>query len=151
MCQGNVLVLPGQTSKRDSKESHVIGIVLISHGPLAEGLKQAAEMIVGPQERLRAVGMEPGMDLTSLRREIARAVAAVGPGGEALVLIDILGGTPANAGSQLVGEGIPVICGVNLPMLLELLTQRENAPRDELTAMALQAAKEGIINLTQKI
>lgn len=129
----------------------MIGIVLVSHGTLAEGLKNAAEMIVGPQERLLAVSMEPEADLAALRRRIEQAVASAGSPGETLVLIDILGGSPANASARLASRGVSVICGVNLPMLLELLTQRENAALEELTSIATQAAKEGIINLTRQL
>jgi|SRR5579875_2467878 PTS system mannose-specific IIA component len=129
----------------------MVGIVLVSHGSLAEGLKNAAEMIVGPQERLLVVGMEPGADPANLRQQIERAVAALGSPEEALVLIDILGGSPANASANLANSGIPVICGVNLPMLLELLTQRENATQEELASIAIQTAKESVINLTQQL
>ena len=55
----------------------LIGIVLVSHGPLAAGLKAAAEMIVGPQERFMVVGMDPSADLDMLRDEILVAVAQV--------------------------------------------------------------------------
>ncbi len=129
----------------------MIGIVLVSHSSLAEGLKGAAEMIVGPQERLLVVGMEPGADPINLRQRIELAVETLGPPEEVLVLIDILGGSPANASANLANNSIPVICGVNLPMLLELLTQRENATQEELVDIAIQAAKESIINLTRQL
>lgn len=129
----------------------MIGIVLVSHGPLAEGLKTAVEMIAGPQQRLLPIGMKPGDDPEELRRKIEDAVAIVSEGGEALVLVDLLGGSPANASSQLAVAGTQVICGVNLPMLLELLIQREHAPLSVLTTLALQAAKEGVINLTRQL
>jgi mannose PTS system EIIA component len=145
---GSLLIQQAEQSRRCSR---VIGIVLVSHGTFAEGLKNAAEMIVGPQERLLAVSMEPEADLAALRRRIEQAVATVGPPGEVLVLIDILGGSPANASARLASRGIPVICGTNLPMLLELLTQRDNATQEELTDIATQAAKEGVINLTRQL
>jgi len=129
----------------------LIGIVVVSHGPLAEGLKGAAEMIVGPQERFLAIGMDPAADLDSLRAEIEAAVSAAGAGDEAgvLVLVDLMGGSPANASAYLAVSGTPVLCGTNLPMLLEVLVARASASLQELTNIALQSAKEGIINLTQ--
>jgi mannose PTS system EIIA component len=129
----------------------LVGIVLVSHGLLAEGMKDAVEMIVGPQERFQTVGMQPEMELAYLRTTLERAVAEVAGAEGALVLVDILGGSPANASSNLALHGTQVICGVNLPMLLELLIQRETSSLRELTAIALQAAKEGIINLTQQL
>lgn len=131
----------------------MIGIVVVSHGPLAEGLKSAAEMIVGPQERLLAIGMEPAADMERLRERIeaaATTVAAGDPSG-ALVLVDLMGGSPANVSAYLAASGTPVICGASLPMLLEVLVTRERATLRELTDIALQAARDGIINLTQML
>lgn len=131
----------------------MIGVVVVSHGPLAEGLKGAAEMIVGPQERFQAIGMDPAADLDELRARIEAAAAEVGAGNpaEALVLADLMGGSPANASAYLASSGTPVICGINLPMLLEVLTARGGASIQELTEIALQAAKDGVINLTQTL
>lgn len=129
----------------------MVGIVLISHGSLAEGMKNAVEMIVGPQTAFLTIGMQPGTDPTDLRQSIEAAVNSFGADQDVLVLIDILGGSPANASSHLALQGTQVICGVNLPMLLELLIQREHSTLRELTTLAIQAAKEGIINLTQQV
>lgn len=131
----------------------MIGIVIVSHGPLAEGLKSAAEMIVGPQERFLALGMNPAADLDELRKQIESAATKVAAGDEAgvMVLVDLMGGSPANASAYLANSGTTVLCGVNLPMLLEVLTTRERTNIEELTEIALQAAKDGVINLTQML
>ncbi|HET8912567.1 MAG TPA: PTS sugar transporter subunit IIA, partial [Ktedonobacteraceae bacterium] len=89
----------------------MIGIVLVTHGQLAEGLRNAAEMIVGPQENFRTIGMGPASDLDDLRSEIEAAVASVGGPTETLVLADLMGGSPANASSYLAVGGTQVICG----------------------------------------
>ena len=127
----------------------MIGIVLVSHGPLAEGLKGAAEMIVGPQERFLAIGMDPAADVDRLRAQIESAVEEANDGAGALVLVDLMGGSPANASAYLATSGTPVICGASLPMLLEVLTSREHMSLEELTETALQAGKDGVVNLTQ--
>ncbi|GAC1635395.1 MAG: PTS sugar transporter subunit IIA [Ktedonobacteraceae bacterium] len=131
----------------------MIGIVLVSHGPLAEGLKGAAEMIVGPQERFLAIGMESAADLDRLREQIEVAVAQVSAGdtSQVLVLVDLMGGSPANTSAYLATTGTPVLCGTNLPMLLEVLMAREQTNIQELTAIALQSAKDGVVNLTQML
>lgn len=131
----------------------MIGIVVVSHGPLAEGLKGAAEMIVGPQERFQALGMDPAADLDRLRAQIEAAAAEVAAGDPAdvLVLVDLMGGSPANASAYLANSGTSVLCGTNLPMLLEVLTAREWAGIQELTEIALRAAKDGVVNLTQML
>lgn len=129
----------------------MIGIVLVSHGLLAEGMKNAAEMIAGPQKHFLTIGMAPGIELESLSSELETAVCEVASAGEVLILIDILGGNPAHASSRLAARGMQVICGVSLPMLLEILVQREHLSLRDLTSIAVQAAKEGVINLTQQL
>lgn len=131
----------------------MIGIVVVSHGPLAEGLKGAAEMIVGPQERFQAIGMDPAADMDRLREQIERASAEVGGGNDAdvLVLVDLMGGSPSNASAYLAAQGTAVICGANLPMLLEVLVARDHASVEELTDIALQTGKDGVISLTQML
>jgi len=133
------------------KEFALIGIVLVSHGLLAEGMKNAAEMIAGPQEHFLTIGMCPGSNVDSLRRELEGAVKKVRCDGGVLILIDILGGNPAHASSRQALQGTQVICGVNLPMLLEILIQREYLTVRDLTPIALQTAKEGVIDLTQQL
>lgn len=129
----------------------MVGIVIVSHGPLAEGLKGAAEMIVGPQERFRAIGMDPAADLDRLRGEIEAVVAEVASDDGALVLVDMMGGSPSNASAYLAVGGTPVICGVNLPMLLEVLTTRESTTASALAELALQAGKESVLNLGERL
>ena len=86
----------------------------------------------------------------SARAQIEAAVTEVaGNSMGALVLVDLMGGSPANASAYLATAGTPVICGASLPMLLEVLTSREHSSAAELAAIALQAGKEGVINLTQ--
>jgi mannose/fructose/sorbose-specific phosphotransferase system IIA component len=129
----------------------MIGIVVVSHGPFAEGLIGAAEMIVGPQTQLRAVAMQPAADVERLRADVEAAVQAVGGPDGALVLVDLLGGSPSNASAYLAVAGTPVVCGVNLPMLLELLMAREASTPRALADQALQAGRDNIIDLGQRL
>ena len=129
----------------------MIGIVLVSHGPLAEGMKRAAEMIVGPQEYFFTIGMEPAADLDDLRGRIEDAVVQVGGRTNALVLADLMGGSPSNASAYLAAASTQVVCGVNLPMMLEVLMNREDMSVQDLADLALHAAKEGIVSLTHML
>jgi mannose PTS system EIIA component len=130
----------------------LIGIVLVSHGPLAEGLKGAAEMIVGPQERFLTVSMGAAADLDAVRAQVEDAAARVAESSlseDVLVLTDLMGGSPSNACAYMASTGMPVVCGVNLPMLLEVLMNRDDMRADALAEFALYAGKDGIISLTQ--
>ncbi|HEX6540808.1 MAG TPA: PTS sugar transporter subunit IIA [Ktedonobacterales bacterium] len=143
----------GLSSQFPTLKGHrdVVGIVVVSHGLLAEGLKNAAEMIVGQQERFRALGMDPAADLDRLRSEIEAAVADVANPDGALVLVDMMGGSPSNASAYLATSGTPVVCGVNLPILLEILMVRESSTASDLAELALQTGKESILNLGDRL
>ena len=129
----------------------MVGVILVSHGPFAEGLKGAAEMIVGPQERFVAIGMDPAEDLDRLRAGIETAVADVGGADGALVLTDLMGGSPANASAYLALAGTPVVCGANLPMVLEILLQRPLMDCQQLQSLAVESGRDGIVNLGQSL
>src|SRR5207244_11143741 len=101
-------------------------------------------MIVGAQADLRAVGMGAAADMDHLRSEIESAVPAVGGANSALVLVDLLGGSPSNASAYLAAGGTPVICGVNLPMLLELLLVLEASTPRALADHALESDNDNI-------
>jgi mannose/fructose-specific phosphotransferase system component IIA len=95
--------------------------------------------------------MGPAADVERLRTDIEAAVQAVGGPDDALVLVDLLGGSPSNASAYLAVAGTPVICGVNLPMLLELLMAREASTPRTLADQALQAGRDNIIDLGQRL
>ena len=129
----------------------MIGLVIVSHGALAAGLKSAAEMIVGPQSGVRTVAMDAAADLDQLRSQIEAAVEEVGGVGAAVVLVDVMGGSPGNASAYLAMRGTPVVCGVNLPMLLEVLMQRDTETPPALAERALQAGRDSIIDLGRQL
>jgi PTS system mannose-specific IIA component len=128
-----------------------VGLVIVSHGPLAEGLKAAVEMIVGPQQDLRAVCMGPAADSDELRASIEAAVEEVGGPSSSLVLVDLLGGSPGNASAYLAVGGTPVVCGVNLPMLLEVVMAREDLEPGALAERALEAGRDNILDLGKQL
>ena len=132
-------------------EKFLVGIVLVSHGPLADGLKGAAEMIVGPQPSFLTVSMGPAADLDELRQRIEEAAAEVSGAEGALILVDLMGGSPSNASAYLAASGTEVVCGVSLPMLLEVLMNREGMSVQQLAELALEAGKQGVISLTQML
>lgn len=129
----------------------VVGIVVVSHGPLAEGLKGAAEMIVGAQPQFLALGMDPAADVDALRAEIEAAADQVRDDGGVLVLVDLMGGSPANASAYLAVAGTPIVCGANLPMLLEILVQRASSSAQELAELVTTSGREGVVNLGQRL
>ncbi|WP_417693960.1 PTS sugar transporter subunit IIA [Roseibium sp.] len=103
----------------------MIGLVLVTHGRLAEEFKSALEHVVGPQEQVETICIGPDDDMEQRRLDILAAVEAANTGKGVVLLTDMFGGTPSNlAISVMDGKTIEVVAGVNLPMLVKLASVR---------------------------
>lgn len=123
----------------------MIGIVLVTHGRLAVELAAALEHVVGPQERIRSVCINPDDDTERCREEITVAAAAVDEGAGVVLLTDMFGGTPSNLAISVLSEGrYEVIAGVNLPMLVKLATVRSRMSLSEAVLCAEEAGRKYI-------
>ncbi len=123
----------------------MIGLVLVSHGRLAQELLAAMEHVVGPQQQVRVVSIGPDDDMEQRRQEILEAVEAVDTGDGVIVLTDMFGGTPSNLAISLLGRPrLEVIAGTNLPMLIKLASLRAGAPLEEAVRAAAEAGRRYI-------
>jgi PTS system mannose-specific IIA component len=122
-------------------------VVLVGHATIARGVLDAAEMILGPQADVHAVGLSPHEDPADLMAAVEQAAGASSGGGELLVLADLFGGSPANtvAAALLRRPGTEVVTGLNLPMVIEALTCLATSAAD-LAARARQAGAEGVLD-----
>jgi len=103
----------------------MIGLVLVTHGRLAEEFHHAVEHVVGPQEYLETVSIGAEDDMEQRRRDIVDAVERADNGAGVIILTDMFGGTPSNLAISVMESGkIEVIAGVNLPMLIKLSSVR---------------------------
>ena len=94
----------------------MIGIILVTHGRLAEEFLAAAEHVVGKQTHAEAICIAPDDDVESRRADIEAAVVRVNQGEGVVLLTDMFGGTPSNLAISLMGQpGIEVMAGINLP------------------------------------
>jgi PTS system mannose-specific IIA component len=127
-------------------------VVLVGHATIARGVLDAAEMILGPQADVHAVGMFPQQDPGEVVAAVQQAAGASTAGGELLVLADLFGGSPANAvAAALLREpGAEVVTGLNLPMVLEILTGADTSAAD-LAAAAARAGAEGVLDAGRRL
>lgn len=117
----------------------MIGMILVTHGRLAEEFVHAMEHVVGEQADVATVCIGPNDDMEAKRREIASAIKRVDSGRGAVILTDLFGGTPSNLAISLLKAGkTEVIAGINLPMLIRLAGARKDL---ELPA-AVSAARD---------
>jgi PTS system mannose-specific IIA component len=123
----------------------MIGIVLVTHGALANEFKSAFEHVVGPQENCETVSIGPDDDMQQRREDILLAVDAVDSGDGVVILTDMFGGTPSNlAISVMQNRDVEVIAGVNLPMLVKLARVRADKPIKEAVRIAAEAGRKYI-------
>lgn len=129
----------------------MIGLVLVTHGRLAEEFLLAAEHVVGKQKDVRAVCIGADDDVDSRRKDILKAVAAVDSGHGVIVLTDMFGGTPSNLAISIMDQArIEVIAGLNLPMLIKLASVRVKSSLPVAVAAAQEAGRK-YINVASKL
>jgi PTS system mannose-specific IIA component len=127
---------------------NMIGIVVVTHGRVAEELVQAARAIVGEIPGIAAVSIGWSDDVSVAKDAIARALAEVG-GEDALILTDMFGGTPTNLSLPFLSPRLEIVTGVNLPMLIKLTTLREGDLLE--VARAVRDQGKGAIYVTSEV
>ncbi len=124
----------------------MVGVVVASHGKLAEELLRTAEEVVGRLERCVAVSVDARVSMEEARARLQHAIVAVDDGDGVLVLTDMFGGTPANLALTFLDARVEVVTGVNLPMVVKLSTLR--GEQQPLAALAEAITAYGGKNIT---
>lgn len=123
----------------------MIGMILVSHGHLAEEMKAVLEHIVGKQDAVETVGIFSDDDMEQRRTEIQEKIKQVDSGDGVIILTDMFGGTPSNLAISVMEQAnIEVIAGVNLPMLIKLAQLRTSLPLKEASEGAQEAGRKYI-------
>ena len=117
----------------------MIGIVLVTHGNLAQGFHSAVKHVVGPQKNFVAIAIGADDDMEKRREDILRAVQNVEDGAGVIILTDMFGGTPSNLAISIMEPGkVEVLAGTNLPMLIKLASVRTSCTLTQ----AIEAARD---------
>ena len=123
----------------------MIGLVIVTHGRLAEEFLSAMEHVVGPQAAVAAICIGPDDDMERRRRDILRACQDVDSGQGVILLTDMFGGTPSNLAISVMEQTkAEVIAGLNLPMLIKLASLRAREPLVVSVHHAQQAGRKYI-------
>jgi PTS system mannose-specific IIA component len=123
----------------------MIGLILVTHGRLAEEFVAATEHVVGTQRNIQAISIGPDDDIEQRRRDIVAAVETVDDGSGVILLTDMFGGTPSNLAISIMDQGrVEIIAGVNLPMLIKLASVRETESLEEAVVSAQEAGRKYI-------
>ena len=108
-------------------------IVVASHGDLAAAFLASAELIVGPIDDARAVGLAPDQTPEAYTDVLRKAVGT----GPCLILADLFGGTPSTC-ARMVARGradVVVVAGVNLGILIEAVTSLSTLEDEAIDAL----------------
>ena len=130
---------------------YMIGLVLVTHGRLAEEFRSALEHVVGRQAHIATISMHPDDNVESRRGDIIKAVGAVDSGQGVVILTDMFGGTPSNLAISVMETGkVEVVAGMNLPMLVKLASVRGEAPLADAVEQAQEAGRK-YINVASRL
>jgi len=115
----------------------MIGLILVTHGRLAEEMRAAMEHVVGPQRRVATICIGADDDVEQRRQDILHCIEDVDTGDGVILLTDMFGGTPSNLAISMMSRGgVEVIAGMNLPMLVKLAQVRSRQNLAECTDLA---------------
>jgi PTS system mannose-specific IIA component len=129
----------------------MIGLVLVTHGKLAEEFRHAVEHVVGPQKFIETVSIGPEDDMDRRRQDILQAVSGADDGHGVIILTDMFGGTPSNLAISVMNSGhTEVIAGANLPMLIKLAGVRGENNMEKALVEASEAGRK-YINVASRV
>lgn len=129
----------------------MIGVVLVTHGALAEAFLRAVEHVVGPQTAFETVCIEADDDIERRRQDIIAAAGRVDTGAGVIVVTDMFGGTPSNLAISILEPGrIEIVAGANLPLLIKLARARETGDMERTLEQASEAGRK-YINVASRV
>jgi PTS system mannose-specific IIA component len=130
----------------------MIGMVLVTHGRLAQEFVSALEHVVGPQTGVAAICIGADDNMEQRRKEILDSVAKVDDGDGVVLLTDMFGGTPSNLAISVMDEAkVEIIAGINLPILVKLAGLRNEVGLDEAVTLAREAGRKYIKVASQEL
>ena len=130
----------------------MIGLVIVTHGGLAVEFRAALEHVVGPQSQLETISIGPDDDMARRRSDIVEAIRRADSGAGVVVLTDMFGGTPSNLAISVMDEAnVEVIAGINLPILVKLVSIRSEVGLSEAVLKAREAGRKYIKVASQEL
>lgn len=123
----------------------MIGLVLVTHAGLARELLVATEIIMGKIEKAQAVCISATDPVEAIRDAIDGAIKEVAADG-VIVMTDMFGGTPSNMSLSFLEDGkVEVVTGVNLPMVIKFVADRQKCGVAELSQSLKKCGHESIL------
>ncbi|MGW8958563.1 PTS sugar transporter subunit IIA [Paenibacillus sp. NPDC055715] len=124
----------------------MIGVIVGTHGKFSKEILRSTEMIFGHLENVVGVTFEPGESVNGLVEKYKEALETIDWTDGLIFLVDLFGGSPYNAASRIVAdyEKMDIVTGVNLPMIVDLLTNRGLEKVENLSDLAIRAGQDSM-------
>ncbi|WP_392563235.1 PTS sugar transporter subunit IIA [Orbus wheelerorum] len=128
----------------------MISVLLVSHGKMAEGMKDSAIMIVGEQTQFETLSLNPGQDISQLKIQLCDYTKILDSGDGVLIFVDLYGASPYNAAMGCIqdwdqlGMNVRVITGMSLPMVINAVCNRDNSTLYDLANECIETGHENI-------
>jgi PTS system mannose-specific IIA component len=130
----------------------MIGIVIVTHSDLANAFIRTVECIIGSQKSLIGVSLDTSDGIEEIKHKISSAIERVYSKEGVLILTDMLGGSPSIATLSIKKKlNIEIISGVNLPMIIEAILNRERYPLSKLVKLVISKSKNSITAISKKV
>lgn len=129
----------------------MIGIIVVTHGEFSKEIIKSCELIAGPAEKVSALTLNRNDNIENLNNKFLKKLDELDDGDGVLVLTDLLGGSPSNVASVNLKKGCKyqALTGLNLPMLLEAIINREEKELEELAELCKNAGTSGINHINK--
>ena len=119
--------------------------IIAGHGNVASGFVESLKIIIGSFSNLLAInayvnGHNYGDSYNKAKEMINRY-----PEDEFIIMTDLLGGSVNTELMSLQNERVHIIAGINLAILLIVLTSSEEEKTQDLISRAIKESRESII------
>jgi PTS system mannose-specific IIA component len=130
----------------------MIGAIIVTHSTLGSALIDAGELIVGKIENVSSVSINKGDSTDEIREKLQSAIKETDLGGGVIIFTDMFGGTPTNIALSFLSEGsVEVLTGVNLPILLKFLSNREESSIVDLVRDLRECGRDSIVPASEML
>lgn len=124
----------------------MVGLIIATHGNTGVELVRSAEMFSGSLANYETWALNPGDNIELGEKRLEQYVKELDKGQGVLIMTDLFGGTPSNLALKIsMREHVGVLTGVNFPMLIQFISDREESSMDELITKCEEAGKSGIM------
>jgi PTS system mannose-specific IIA component len=123
----------------------MVGILIVTHGRLAQELLETTRIIVGKSvDHIVPISVGWNDDMADIQKTISSSIAKIDQGDGLLILTDMFGGTPSNISLSFLSDRVEIITGVNLPMLIKIVNVSDRYNLKDLAHLIHEQGKKSI-------